>query len=325
MSYGGWPKYVPVAKRKANALKKVNALRKKGENIQPIEISGRAIAKTFWGKAWCKHLEKFSDYENRLPRGRTYVRNGSVCHLAISEGKVEALVSGSEMYRINIIIKPLPKDKWELIKKNCATGVSSMLELLQGKLSEQVMQAVTDTDGGMFPLPSEISLDCNCPDWAELCKHLAAVLYGVGARLDESPELLFKLRKVDHQDLISSDMSLPDINSSDTLVTGDLANIFGIDFDDTPAQLPVEPVARKKVIKKRIGAKAKKSEVKKEPADIDYTGADLVAFRENHSMTQKELADISGKSLSTIQRWESAKGVLKLQQSSVVALKSIFA
>jgi uncharacterized Zn finger protein len=194
MGWYGWRPYVPVAVRQARALKKMEKLSKKGLCIQPVEIAGRKIAQSFWGQAWCDHLEKFSDYANRLPRGRTYVRNGSVCHLEIAEGAVKAMVSGSELYNVNIEIKKLPDKKWASVKKRCAGQIASLLELLQGKLSKSVMAVVTDRDQGLFPHPGEISLHCSCPDWAVMCKHVAAVLYGVGARLDDKPDLLFLLR-----------------------------------------------------------------------------------------------------------------------------------
>ena len=184
MSYGEWSPYVPVAKRRARAARAINKLRQKGTEIEPIEVQGRKIARTFWGEAWCSHLEKFSDYENRLPRGRTYVRNGSVCHLAISKGKVEAMVSGSKLYRVDISISPLSVNKWKNLRKKCTGQIGSMLELLQGRFSDHVMEIVTDQNQGLFPNPGEIKLACDCPDWAEMCKHIAAVLYGVGARLD---------------------------------------------------------------------------------------------------------------------------------------------
>ena len=196
MSYDGWAPYVSAAQRRANAAREIQKLRKKGTKIEPIEVRGRKIARTFWGQAWCNHLEKFSDYANRLPRGRTYVRNGSVCHLAISKGKVEAIVSGSELYDIKISITPLSANKWKNVRKQCAGQIGSMLELLRGRFSDNVMQIVTDQDSGLFPKPSEITLACDCRDWAEMCKHIAAVLYGVGARLDQHPELLFLLRTV---------------------------------------------------------------------------------------------------------------------------------
>lgn len=234
MSFRGWRPYVPVHKRRANAQRKMQQLARQGRLITPVEISGRTIVHTFWGKAWCDHLEKFSDYANRLPRGRTYVRNGSVCHLEIQPGRIEAIVSGSELYEIAITIKPLSATKWKQLRKACSGEVGSMLELLQGKLSNHVMEVVTHREHGLFPSPSEIEMECSCPDWADMCKHLAAVLYGVGARLDEQPELLFKLRGVDHRELIAAaDLKLPATPSSSgrrRLANDQLSGIFGVEL-----------------------------------------------------------------------------------------------
>ncbi|VAX05293.1 zinc finger, SWIM-type, partial [hydrothermal vent metagenome] len=247
--YGRWPKYVPVAQRRAKADKAMQKLGKKGLKIEPIKTEGRKIARTFWGKAWCDHLEKFSDYENRLPRGRTYVRNGSVCHLAISKGSIEAIVSGSELYNINIDITPLSAKKWQKVREQCAGQIGSMLELLQGRFSDNVMKIVTDPEDGLFPQPSEIKLDCDCPDWADMCKHIAAVLYGVGARLDQQPELLFLLRNVDQEALISAELditSAPSDKGKRRLATADLSNLFDIEMDE-----PVKPRRKKQVTKKK--------------------------------------------------------------------------
>jgi len=236
MSWGwGWRPYVSVAQRRAQALVAMGKLRKKGLNVQPVRLEGREIARTFWGQAWCQHLEKFSDFENRLPRGRTYVRNGSVCHLEIGKGKVLAKVSGSELYSVAIKIRPLPAPKWVGIKRSCAGRVGTLLELLQGRLSKEVMQVVTDRDHGLFPLPKEIGLDCSCPDWADMCKHVAAVLYGVGARLDESPELLFLLRGVDHAELVGEAAAQAVVSKAPKAATRvlreeQLAEVFGIDL-----------------------------------------------------------------------------------------------
>jgi uncharacterized Zn finger protein len=229
-----------VAQRRARAILKMEKLRKKGVNIQPVRIEGRQIARTFWGRAWCEHLESFSDYENRLPRGRTYVRNGSVCHLDIAKGRIAAKVSGSEVYDIRITIKPLSKDKWRRVKDSCAGQVGSLLELLRGKLSDHVMAVVTDKDRGLFPRPGEISLDCSCPDWADMCKHVAAVLYGIGARLDEKPELLFILRGVDHAELVTEDAAKAVVTKAKkadrrTLDESELSEVFGIDVAPAPA------------------------------------------------------------------------------------------
>jgi uncharacterized Zn finger protein len=218
----------------------MDSLRKKGVDIQPVVIEGRKIAQTFWGEAWCDHLESFSDYANRLPRGRTYVRNGSVCHLEINQGEILAKVAGSELYNLRIQIKTLPAKKWSAIKERCAGQVGSLLELLQGRLSGHVMQVVTDRNDGLFPAPAEISLKCDCPDWAVMCKHVAAVLYGVGARLDQQPELLFKLRGVDHEELIAADAvaavsAATSRGTSKRLSGGELSDVFGIDLDTSAA------------------------------------------------------------------------------------------
>jgi uncharacterized Zn finger protein len=249
MAYGwGWRPYVPVAQRRARAILKMEKLRKKGVSIQPVRIEGRQIARTFWGRAWCKHLESFSDYENRLPRGRTYVRNGSVCHLDIAKGRIAAKVSGSEVYDIQITIKALPKDKWRRVKDSCAGQVGSLLELLRGKLSDHVMAVVTDKDRGLFPKPGEISLDCSCPDWADMCKHVAAVLYGIGARLDEKPELLFILRGVDHAELVTDAAAKAVVTKAKkadrpTLDESELSEVFGIDVASAqPARATADPV-----------------------------------------------------------------------------------
>ncbi|MCK4998938.1 MAG: SWIM zinc finger family protein, partial [Anaerohalosphaera sp.] len=233
MSYY-WRPYVPVAQRRVKALKKIERLRKQGIDIQPVEIEGRTIARSFWGKAWCDHLESFSDFSNRLPRGRTYVRNGSVCHLEIKKGRVEAIVSGSELYKVAVDIKPLKSPIWKSIKQLCSGKIGSMLELLQGRLSDHVMSIVTHRHKGLMPLTGEISLKCSCPDWAVMCKHVAAVMYGVGSRLDQLPELLFTLRGVNADELITADMALPmsDAKSAGNIIADNqISDIFGIEMD----------------------------------------------------------------------------------------------
>lgn len=241
MGWGwGWKPYVPVWKRRAQAGKQMDKLRKKGMNVQPIKIDGRQIAKTFWGRAWCDHMEQYSDFENRLPRGRTYVRNGSVCHLDIQKGKVVAKVSGSEIYDIEVKIKTLPPAKWSKIKTACAGKVGSLLELLQGKLSDNGMRIVTEPKEGLFPQPKEFDFECSCPDWADMCKHVAAVVYGVGARLDEKPELLFLLRGVDHTELVSEKAAKAVVSKAKagrrTLDEKKLGEVFGIELAKAPAQ-----------------------------------------------------------------------------------------
>ncbi|MDP2905936.1 MAG: SWIM zinc finger family protein [Candidatus Omnitrophota bacterium] len=206
---------------------------KKGEKVSPVNLEGKALAKTFWGRAWCDHLESFSDFENRLPRGRSYVRNGLVVHLYADKGRIEALVQGSSLYKVKIEIKRLDSKKWKSIIRNCSGQIGSVIDLLQGRFSSGVMRIITDKYRGLFPLPNEISLNCSCPDWADMCKHVAAVLYGVGNRLDHEPELLFKLRKVDHMELMKKARFRAPVSrstKSNVIKNKNLSEIFGIDI-----------------------------------------------------------------------------------------------
>lgn len=240
--YGRWAPYVPVAKRRAKALAYAKTLEKKqGRKLAPVKVEGRAIATSFWGQAWCANLEAYSDFANRLPRGRTYVRNGSVIDLSISQGQIAALVSGSEVYNVTISIGTLPKAIWKEIQSDCSRSIASLIDLLQGRFDRGVMQRLTRIEGGLFPKPKEIKMRCSCPDAAGLCKHIAAVLYGVGAQLDHSPELLFTLRNVDHLELIGQAVAAENVDrafsgeSEEALPVGDLSEMFGIELESTGA------------------------------------------------------------------------------------------
>ena len=257
MSYDGygWRPYVPVAQKRANALRYVQ--KKLGKKANPIQIDGKKIAKTFWGIAWCDNLESYSDFENRMPRGRTYIRNGSVVHLEIDKGVVRSYVAGSDTYKIEVKIDPLKPDAWKRLKKKCAGEIASVVELLQGKLSKNVLAIVTDKTEGLFPSPKEIKLDCSCPDWAVMCKHVAATLYGVGALLDKSPELFFKLRGVDHLELIETSVAIPSGKTdSETLDSESLEGIFGVEL---ATSLEAEPAPQTKASKKSSKKAAKKT------------------------------------------------------------------
>ncbi len=230
---GGWPAYVPVAERRRKAERETAKLRKKGHPVTPVRIEGRAIATTAWGKAWCDNLESYRDYESRLPRGRTYVRNGSVIDLQIGSGEVKALVSGSSIYKVTIGITSMPAGQWRSIRADCAGRIESLVELLQGRLSKAVMDRMCRQGTGLFPKPSEIRFSCSCLDHASMCKHVAAVLYGVGARLDESPELLFRLRAVDAGDLVAGldSAALASKPAGDrVLAAEDVSALFGLDL-----------------------------------------------------------------------------------------------
>ena len=227
-----FPPHVPVGARRARVARVSDELRRNGVDVQPVHIEGRSIARSFWGRRWCHHLESCSDFENRLPRGRAYVRNGSVCHLDVHAGGVDAMVVGSDLYHVVVRIRKLGAGRLEghpgrvrgpgRIRPRAAPGTACPIH---------VLRVVTDPARGLFPKPGEITLTCDCPDWAVMCKHAAAVLYGVGSRLDNRPELLFRLRDVDAEDLVVGDMALPDASAGDDVLAGDLADIFGIDLD----------------------------------------------------------------------------------------------
>ena len=329
-----WRPYVSVAQKRAKALKQIEKMRKKGVVIIPIEIEGRTIAKSFWGKAWCDHLESFSDFENRLPRGRTYVRNGSVCHLEIKEGQINALVSGSELYNVSIGIKPLAKSVWKIIKQECSGKIGSMLELLKGHLSDNVMSIVTNQTKGLMPQPGEIKLNCSCPDWADMCKHVAAVLYGVGSRLDSVPELLFKLRGVDASELINADIQLnttDKIPADKTIAPDRISDIFGIDMQEQSIEAaentlpPTQKSARKIIIKTNTALKEKTAAkiVKTTPKisaalgskKISITGKSVSILRKKLKLTVPQFAKQIGISSATVYRWEKTAGRLNMQHS----------
>lgn len=337
--YGsGWPRYIPVADRLEKTKKKVKKLQKKGMVICPVEIEGRKIARTFWGSGWCKHLETFSDYANRLPRGRSYVRQGSVCHLAINEGSVEAMVSGNHLYNVQVSIEKLPELKWKQLKKQCAGQIGSLLELLQGKLSKNIMALVTDRNSGLFPLPAEIRFSCDCPDWAVMCKHVAAVLYGVGARLDEQPELLFLLRGVNVDDLISEGAAEAITAGAGSKKSGksrrvadtNLEAIFGIDLGDDGSAGSADSEAAElneesKGPETKPGpGRKKRSNTRKALAEqIDrgkINGTAVAGLRSDFGMTQSQFARLIGVSVATICNWEKNKGTLNLQERTRKAL-----
>ncbi len=280
MSWYQFKPYVPVAERRRKAEAAAKKLAKKsGRALAPVNLAGRKIASTFWGKAWCDNLEAYSDYANRLPRGRTYVRNGSVIDLQIARGKVEALVQGSELYKIAIGFSPLAAKRWQEFKARSAGKVINLLDLLQGRLSKDILADITALETGLFPSPKEIDLDCSCPDWADMCKHVAAALYGVGARLDEKPELFFTLRGVDMQELVtaaSATATAPVTGApgADTTLAGaDLTEIFGVEIESAPppppavAPRPKPARSGRKPRKRRVAISKKRREPKTAKAD----------------------------------------------------------
>ncbi|SMD00339.1 SWIM zinc finger [Desulfocicer vacuolatum DSM 3385] len=313
-----YPKYVSVAEKKAKAERKLAALKKKNPNIKPVVIEGRAIAKTWWGKAWNENLERYADYANRIGRGRSYVRHMAVLDLQISPGKIMAMVSGSgsSPYKVTITIKPIPQSDWNRIKQQCKGKMDSLKKLMAGKFPKALEDVFTQKGKGLFPAPKEISLNCSCPDWAVMCKHVAAVLYGVGARLDRDPSLFFMLRKANVNDLVSESVkeSKKDLlnrsqNKSSRIIKDDagLSALFGIDLDDAdalapstgstqtsalkkPLKKPVRKQPRKTTSNAKAAAKPKSSGTKisgKTPGRIkDVAGVETLFKRRTKSLTQ---------------------------------------
>ena len=248
--YFPWKPYVPAAARRRTADRTVAKMQKKGQILSPVAASRGAIAKSFWGKAWCQNLERYSDYSSRLPRGRTYLRNGSVLDLKIGPGEVTAQVMGSSLYRITVSVREVAGAHWQAIAHDCARSIDTLVELLQGQLSTSVMERITRPGTGLFPSPKEIAFSCSCPDSAAMCKHVAATLYGIGARLDSEPELLFGLRKVDAKELIARageggtlTGKLPEAGR--ILDSSKLVDVFGIDFGGVGAKPSQKPIAKK--------------------------------------------------------------------------------
>ena len=300
--YGGWAPYVPVAERRKKAEREMAKLRKKGHPVAPVRIEGRTIATTFWGKAWCDNLESYRDYESRLPRGRTYVRNGSVIDLQIAPLQVKAMVSGSSIYMVTVSIKAVPKAQWQSLCRDCASGIDSLVELLQGRFSGAVMERLCRQGNGLFPKPLEIRFSCSCPDSASMCKHVAAVLYGIGSRLDEKPELLFRLRSVDEKDLVANlDPAVPLAKTAPApgrlLEVDDVSTLFGLDMagEENPVQSGSDaPPASKPAAKARqarasgnTGAQKKSSQKPKTVANTQ-TKPKLAALKIGHTYKQAQ-------------------------------------
>ncbi len=256
--YRDWNPYVPVGQRLAQAAQFAKKKAKKeGRELSPVKVHGRKLSTKFWGQAWCDNLNYYSDISNRLSRGRTYLGNGSVVDLHIQPGIVNSIVAGSETYEVRINIKALAPKTWKALQRDCAQSIHSLLDLLQGRFDEGVMQRLARRDGGLFPQRREITMECSCPDDAGVCKHIAAVMYGVGVRLDTSPELLFMLRNVDHSELISRAVTAENlehslVGTSSALDGSDLGELFGIDLEVGVSDSPEPPAKARRTRAKKI-------------------------------------------------------------------------
>jgi len=237
-----------------------------GESLRAVvPAHARNLSSTFWGQAWNRNLMAYSDYESRMPRGRSYFRAGKVMDLEMAKGLVTATVAGTRIYDIRVKIAPLEAEAWAGLKQRCQGKIGGLMELLSGALSDEVMREVTSLDHGLFPAPREMKLSCTCPDFAGLCKHLAATLYAVGRRLDEQPAVLFTLRGVDPNEMIATNaveaiqhLTAPaatDDARRAALAGMDFGEVFGIDSEVSSPE-PAE-AAVPKPGKKRAGRKTK--------------------------------------------------------------------
>ena len=308
MAYGWYPRYVTVAEKKARAARKVKKLRKNIPDIQPVTLSGKALATSWWGKAWNKNLERYADYSNRIGRGRSYVRHGAVLDLRIQPGVVTALVDGSfnEPYTVSITIASLNKKIWQKIQQQAGSQIASLADLLAGKFPKSLEDIFMARGQGLFPSPKEIKLDCDCPDWATMCKHVAATLYAVGARLDEDPSLFFTLRRVDIDELVAravaskTDSILNEHRPGDRKVIDDnsLGELFGISMDEKiDFTAPTGKKAKKTATKKAGTAPRARSTKNGEERSASQELSDLlVAIIEEYGeeISVADLADICG-------------------------------
>ena len=231
---GGFPVYVSVGQRRAESILEARRLAKGGRKLEPVRLDGTKIAASFWGKAWCKNLERYADLANRIPRGRTYLRHGAVVDLRIAEGRVDALVNGSSLYEVSVEIDPLTRPRARALASTCKGRIDSMVALLQGELPEELVAAMVKPGSGLFPEPKQMRFACSCPDYAEVCKHVAAVLYGVGARFDERPETFFTLRSVKLDELLAKSARPPAAPAQPRKGRAALEQIFGIELDAAP-------------------------------------------------------------------------------------------
>jgi uncharacterized Zn finger protein len=245
-----WWSYEDVKEQKKRLEREIAKRVKRGERFEVLSApeGQKKLCTTFWGLAWCRNLESYQQYESRLPRGRSYLRQGKVYNLEITPGKLSAVVAGSELYDASVSIKPLPDQQWHEIVQSSAGQVSSMLDLLSGKLGDGLMKVLTDPQDGLFPKPKEIRFDCSCPDYADMCKHVSAILYGVGVMLDSKPELLFTLRGVDQAELLAnaSSITMGDLDTGTELGDTDLSALFGIDLGELPSEELLPPMPEKK-------------------------------------------------------------------------------
>ncbi|MCP4713856.1 MAG: hypothetical protein GY868_01970 [Deltaproteobacteria bacterium] len=323
MSFWEYPKYVSVAEKKAKAARKLEKLKKKNPGIAPVLIEGRALATTWWGKSWNANLERYADYSNRIGRGRSYVRHGAVLDLQVAAGQVQARVLGSSSraYTVAINIQKMNTSTWKEITQACQGRLDSLQELLAGKFPKALGDLFMTKGTGMFPSPKEIAFSCSCPDWASMCKHVAAALYGIGARLDEDPNLFFKLRSVDVDDLVSQAIQDTTRNileksrrkSTRVLEDANLSDMFEIDLDDgfDAGPAPKKPSKRKAA----AGPDTKKAPAAKNKQRPKAIAKSSVAKK---SVKLKKANSVQKKSFRSVSGAKTARNAAAMSSTEIV-------
>lgn len=202
--YGGFYSYTSVADKQRKAQKYIQKMEKSGIVLHPIEENSKP-GSTWWGKAWNQNMTRYADLENRVSRGHSYVRNGFVLDMTIEKGVVKALVAGSSStpYSVKVLFDVLTESELCKVNEICGQRIDSLEDLIFGRFPKDLGESFLDL---LFPSPSAIHFSCSCPDSAYMCKHIAAVIYGIGVRLDEDPLLLFSLRGIDSATLIRSSL-----------------------------------------------------------------------------------------------------------------------
>ena len=344
-----YPRYVPVDEQRARTVSEIHGLRARGVRVQPIELRGRTIARNFWGRRWGEHLESFSEYAARLAHGRAYVRNGSICHLAIEPGAVDAMVVGSALHHVSIRIRQLEGPAWTAIRRACAGRIGSVIELHQGLLPDHVAAVLTHRDAGLFPQPGEIVSSCECKDRATMCMHAAAVLSGVGSRLDDSPELLFLLRGVNEVELLSAEPApsgdgvaagTPGLAMRNGMTPNAAAGValavdgaagFEASATESPDAIdtPTPPRRVKKTLTYRpptpaAGLPQAAPTAVNEEVSFEPTGELVAELRERCGCSIAEFADLLQVTPTTVRRWENTTGALNLHARPWEALLALF-
>ena len=330
-----YPRYVPVDAQRARTVTEIHDLRARGVNVQPIELRGRAIARGFWARHWCAHLESCADYESRLPRGRPYVRSGAVCHLEVEAGRVEAMVVGSALQQVVVRVEALDEPIWKAIRLACARRIGSLDELLAGRLPDDVANVLTRRKGSLLPMPPEIDVACDCPHLTTMCAHAAAVLYGIGSRLDNSPELLFRLRGVDAAELLGADRlrSRP-LPRTDAVADREPRKISGLHVraGASTADEPPPPAGaghrhgtprRGPTAATIVSASAASEGAGAAATGFRFSGELVGRLRERTGFSVVDFATLLQVSAATVQRWESTPGPLTLRASTQEGLTAL--